>query len=394
MKRLFGRLFLLFIVLLPLSWEASSPYKADSFDGIAQPYRFSILGWESRVLFNQLVYQIKGIFRSPGVSPEEQLKLVTEYFRLGEEISRLEGQVSRAMIAPGTESMGDIEARLKALQGERVGYADQVEAILERQIRSVLAEEDISFFPPVDFKFSALPNIFVISPRNKIELLETALLVPNLKVGEVKKVEGSAEKLDYSALVEGVGGVATYPSLVPETSPLKQTLVDAAHEWLHHYLFFQPLGRRYGSSYQMTTINETVASLAGKEIGLRVYRRYYDGDVPQEQVAKGSPFDSEMRQIRLAVEKYLVEGKIEEAERFMEESRRALARKGYYIRKLNQAYFAFHGSYADTPASISPVGEMLKNLREGSPSLGEFLRKVSGITSYADLEKLVKSTVH
>ena len=43
----------------------------------------------------------------------------------------------------------------------------------------------------------------------------------------------------------------------------------------------------------------------------------------------------------------------------MEEKRQFLAANGYYIRKLNQAYFAFHGSYADTAGSIDPIGPKL-----------------------------------
>jgi hypothetical protein len=39
-------------------------------------------------------------------------------------------------------------------------------------------------------------------------------------------------------------------------------------------------------------------------------------------------------------------GKVELAEEFMEERRQFFWKKGYHIRKLNQAYFAFHGAYA------------------------------------------------
>ncbi|MFC1916656.1 hypothetical protein ACFLX1_00775 [Chloroflexota bacterium] len=40
----------------------------------------------------------------------------------------------------------------------------------------------------------------------------------------------------------------------------------------------------------------------------------------------------------------------------MEQKRQYLAEMSYHIRKLNQAYFAFHGTYADKPAFISPIG--------------------------------------
>jgi len=69
----------------------------------------------------------------------------------------------------------------------------------------------------------------------------------------------------------------------------------------------------------------------------------------------------------------------------MEEKRQYLASMGYYIRKLNQAYFAFHGTYGDSPASISPIGAELKQLREQSASLKAFLDTAAAMTSRQDL---------
>ena len=69
----------------------------------------------------------------------------------------------------------------------------------------------------------------------------------------------------------------------------------------------------------------------------------------------------------------------------MEQKRQFLAEKGYYIRKLNQAYFAFHGTYADKPTSISPIGFDMKELRNQSASLKEFLETVASMTSRQDL---------
>jgi hypothetical protein len=44
-----------------------------------------------------------------------------------------------------------------------------------------------------------------------------------------------------------------------------------------------------------------------------------------------------MRQTRLIVESLLGEGKIDEAERYMEERRQLFVQEGFEIRKLNQA---------------------------------------------------------
>ncbi len=50
----------------------------------------------------------------------------------------------------------------------------------------------------------------------------------------------------------------------------------------------------------------------------------------------------------------------------MELRRQVFVDHGYIIRKLNQAYFAFYGAYADSPVSAAgedPVGEAVRELR-------------------------------
>ena len=98
------------------------------------------------------------------------------------------------------------------------------------------------------------------------------------------------------------------------------------------------------------------------------------------------PFDfaAEMRETRLTVDDMLAAGRIEEAEAYMEERREIFVENGYPIRKLNQAYFAFYGTYADLPAAVSPIGDQVKRFRELVPDLGEFLGEVSEISSYDD----------
>ena len=68
----------------------------------------------------------------------------------------------------------------------------------------------------------------------------------------------------------------------------------------------------------------------------------------------------------------------------MEERRRLFVANGYNIRKINQAYFAFHGSYATRPGSVSPVGEQMRELRRRSGSLREFMDTVAQFESYGE----------
>jgi len=146
--------------------------------------------------------------------------------------------------------------------------------------------------------------------------------------------------------------------------------------------------------YEIIIMNETLTSMVSKEIGTLVIENYYPqyerGD-NQAQIA-GSEFDfnREMRDIRRIVDNYLAHGEIEQAEEFMEQKRQYLASEGYYIRKLNQAYFAFYGTYADSPTSISPIGVELKKLRNQSASLKEFLDRVAAMTSRQDLIDSIK----
>jgi hypothetical protein len=200
--------------------------------------------------------------------------------------------------------------------------------------------------------------------------------------------------------VVGLGGLSTYPSYVTDEADLQFIIETAVHEWLHQYLTFTPLGFRYmldlagvRRDYDIATINETVVSMVSKEIGGMIYKEQYGRDgkdsTGQDTAESGFNFNREMREIRKAVDDYLAKGKIEQAEQFMEQKRQYLADNGYYIRKLNQAYFAFYGTYADSPTSISPIGVELRKLREQSDSLKEFLDTVMSMTSGQELAESV-----
>jgi len=63
---------------------------------------------------------------------------------------------------------------------------------------------------------------------------------------------------------------------------------------------------------------------------------------------------------------------------------------GYHIRKLNQAYFAFHGIYGQYPASVSPIYEDAKQLKIQSPWLGDFLDEVAAMKDYTELMEAPK----
>ena len=121
-----------------------------------------------------------------------------------------------------------------------------------------------------------------------------------------------------------IGGIATYPASVLSNQPLRWTLQTASHEWFHNYLAFRPLGRRVFTSPEMQTLNETLADLAGREIGDMAFQLLGgvvdpppspQAEAPAEVTEDEAAFDfaREMRETRLRVDDLLAEAAVEEA---------------------------------------------------------------------------------
>ncbi len=182
--------------------------------------------------------------------------------------------------------------------------------------------------------------------------------------------------------------------MVVDRASLGWVLSTVAHEWVHNYLVFFPLGWNYFASQDMTTINETVAEIVGNEVGEVALKRNYappkieppDTNEPEPEVPEFD-FGAEMRVTRLEVDRLLAAGDVEGAEAYMDARREIFVAEGYPLRVLNQAYFAFHGSYGTSAASTSPIGPMLGELRGSMPDLLTFLNTVRWFTSVEDLER-------
>jgi hypothetical protein len=246
--------------------------------------------------------------------------------------------------------------------------------------------------------------VLVVSPRDH-QLDRSFLLEPGLQRSEFEAVERKAEsdnRLDtgVSALVVGTGGVATYPAVLSSAFAYEHLIDTAFHEWVHQYLVFYPLGRSYFAGGETRTLNETVASLAGHAFA-RIYFERYPGldletqpsptpsEAPAPSPSPAFDFTAEMRALRRRVEDLLSQGQVPEAEALMNQKRDDFEREGYFIRRLNQAYFAFHGFYGDSPGSIDPIGPKLQELLDESHSPGEFVRRASRITSQTELDRLL-----
>jgi hypothetical protein len=248
--------------------------------------------------------------------------------------------------------------------------------------------------------------VLAVSPRDRIELEQSFLLEPGLGREEFEAIEDEAEldngpETGISAVVVGTGGVATYPAVVSASATYQHMVDTAFHEWTHQYLAFYPLGGSYFAGSDLRTLNETAANLAGTALAGEYFKRYPRMDAkptpaptaaPTASPGAGFDFTAEMRTLRRQVEDMLARGEVAEAEALMEQKRTELAEHGYLIRKLNQAYFAFHGSYADTPGSIDPIGPKMEALLKEAGSPGSFVKLVSGITSRAELDRALAET--
>ncbi|MDP2931049.1 MAG: hypothetical protein Q8O05_00955, partial [Chloroflexota bacterium] len=304
--------------------------------------------------------------------------------------------------------LASLQADVDKLLKQRTALDPTVTGLLARQIRATLNQQGIYNpadryvklpvnFPPLAFKLTVPPHELIVSPRDRIETIRRMTLQPNMDVRQMESVEEQVDKLGVSSLVVELGGLGTYPSFVTDDADLRFTAETIAHEWTHQYLAFTPLGIRYVfdvmgvvQNYDIATMNETVANMVGKEISDIVYQKYYPGQGAPPKPAPAFDFNAAMRDIRRAVDQYLAKGDIDQAEAFMEQQRQFLASKGYYIRKLNQAYFAFHGTYADSPTSISPIGVELRELRRKSVSLKDFLDTAAVMTSRQDLQLILQ----
>jgi hypothetical protein len=383
-------LFALIALCVGAAWSISLAVPLPSRD------EFNVVRWELRHLPNKWLYLTGRLFRG-GLSPAEENARLGRYLELSLRIDLLAANASQP----------DAAAELARLERERAGLKNDVEAIIEGRITSVLEKAGLEsslplfpdarwVFPPVAAEFEEPPEELVISPRDRIALIHDRPLRSGLSLTQINAIEQSAEREgNRSALVEPLGGVATYPSIVAPDWDYQSLVELAAHEWVHQYLFFKPLGSRFYLNVELRTLNETVATIAGQQIAALVVREYPLPPAVAEALTAMKPPAAQvdagqaLRALRLAVDGLLARGQIGAAEALMEQRRQELAQQGVYFRRINQAFFAFANVYATNPASTDPIGQKITTLRERTETVGAFLRAASRLTSEADLDRLL-----
>jgi hypothetical protein len=346
-----------------------------------------------------------------------QKQIVDEYLRTTQLILEKEYLLAQMYADPNIQDKEtfsqDLRAELNELYARQGQLAPLAEAVLQSQITQVLSEIGLTSvgqpIPNVWYHSTPLPWALIISPRERIEQTANISLNMNLTVDENAMLEADIDKkLNTSSLVVPIGGVGVYPTMVARTTNLEWLLNTIVHEWIHNYLMFAPLGLQYGESPETRTINETTASIAGDEIGRLVLEKFYPErisaspttvqlvsaslDIPNPDDIPRPVFDfrEQMYITRVNVDLLLAEGKIDESESYMEERRQVFWRNGYLLRKINQAYFAFYGAYADVPggaAGEDPIGPAVRALRAQSDSLTEFVNTIRWITTLEELQE-------
>lgn len=343
-------------------------------------------------------------------------QIVVDYLHVLDKILNNEYQLNLLYTDPSVinpvSASADLRAELSNQYVLQKQLAPLAEAILQEQVTATLADLNLTTagqpVPPVLFHISPLPNNIVISPRDRIQQDASISILPTLTVDQQEELETRvASELNVSALVVPVGGIGSYPTMVMRYTSIDWLADTVSHEWIHNWLTIRPLGLNYETTPQLRTMNETTASIAGTEIAAIIMKHYYPeltaatsgtlspihGPVPPG----GWPrpiFDyrSEMHKTRLYVDELLAAGKIEEAESYMELRRQVFWDNGYAIRKLNQAFFAFHGAYADAPggaAGEDPVGPAVRQLRVQSTDLTDFLKTIAAMSTFEELQAAV-----
>lgn len=330
-------------------------------------------------------------------SQDEQRDFVVTYFDLIEEQKALDRQIERGETNHAAlQRREDVVALIDANR-------DKVERILESQIEWAIFElgiREYTIMPPVEIQLREDPSVLIISERESINEIKRIFLIDHLTMEEKEQLEAEIDAMGYSAFVVSIGGRSTYPATI-RPQGIRATLETTAHEWLHNYRSLKnPIGKVTDS--ESRAIEETIANLLDQAIGNIAYQRFYDpsyvppAPTPATQEQSNDPdvfdFNSEMRETYLRTIELLEAGLIDEAEAYMDRRRDFFEENGKFERKINQAYFAFTGSYATNPAfsfGQNGIGDKLQKISNYFNDPAAFFNAIAHITNIKELDKLL-----
>ena len=400
---------LLFVTLVVPSGDKrfDTPASAVSLD-----HGYGLVAWELENFADKWTHRIWTVFPWTPTSESDRREALDRYVVLVDEIRAAKAGLNlvTTVATPDLNTVAAAQNEIDRLIGERDVIRPAVEEFLEQIISEIVRSDEIDLvssfvWPPVDFRIGDPPKLLVTSSRNEISRIEDVLIDPDISIEDMSLIENElVDTHDISAVILQTGGLASYPNVIP-TTHLKRLVDIAAHEWLHAHLAFYPLGQAYFSGGDIRSMNETLADIFGREVGLRVYSEVtadqFVAPVRPETASKelrddeavGDPetfsFNRFMGETRSETDNLLAQGLIKEAEAYMESRRVELLDHGYQIRKINQAYFAFHGTYAESPSSTSPIARYLWDLRAQVETVGDLVKLLRPIRTYSEFEQLL-----
>ena len=414
--------FLVMLLLVPWLVPVGDKRSDTAAVQVSLDHTYGLVSWEFENFFDKWRHRVWTALPWTPTSEADRRRALDRYVVLVDELRIAKDLLSEASSENGSDqgNVSNAQLAVDRLIAERDGFRDGVEEFLEQAVADAIrsAEVDLvgSFvWPPVDFRIDSPPKLLVTSPRDVIRRDEDVLIDPEISIDDIEKIENElAEVANISAVVLQTGGLASYPNVIP-TADLERLLDVAAHEWLHAYLVFNPLGRAYFDGGDIRVMNETLADIFGQEIGLRVYSEITgepyvapvrpetavrntesknpdgpDGsDSDEETGADDFDFNRFMAETRARTDELLEEELMDEAESYMESRRIELLDHGHTIRKINQAYFAFHNTYAESPSSTSPIARYLWDLRDQVDTVGELVKLLRPLGTYKEFELLL-----
>ena len=363
MKKKYLNLIILISIIFVLSG-----CKNDIFDkSLKEKEVFSILKYEITTIGSKYIYSFKSIFSKD--NKEYAKNSLIQFKSLTKKIYALEKEPT-STVRSKQKNIEQLEKELTTLRKKRNSILLKIEKDIQKIVRNQIKAEGIDtkgfVFPPVSIKIFDPPLLLVTSPRNLISREKEILLDSSMKNSRKNIIEQKIlDEENLSAVILEIGGLASYPSMIKPNTNFERLFELTAHEWLHQYLIFYPLGRSIFKNNEMNEINETLANIFGKEISKKIcanelYEIYCENSELTTTTNKNFDYDFFMKETRETVDLLLKNNNISKAEKYMEERRKNLENEGILIRKINQAWFAFHGTYTDSPTSVSPVFSILK----------------------------------
>src|SRR5690606_31061638 len=282
LRRLVGYLLLLALLLFGLQ-RSTIPFALDwnAVAVIVKDHTFDYVTWEIRALAAKIEQTLYGLH--PFMTEADRSQYVRQYMADLDRALALEAQVTSLFTDPDVAdplaASVELRAERDALREDLRQRQGLAEAILEGQVAAVLVDEGFGVLgqlvPPMSMRFTQLPNLLAVSPRDKISL-DIFINIDPLPVDQIAALEQQIDQqVNVASLVVPLGGIALYPAMIAETTSIPFAADVFAHEWLHHYLFAFPLGLNYDFAGETRIINETTASLFGNEVAPLVLQRYY-----------------------------------------------------------------------------------------------------------------------